>query len=292
MGKYYIQGKEFLAPKLDKGLYIVATPIGNLRDISIRALEVLSAVDLIICEDSRVSAKLLNHYGINTKRQSYHEHNEKEKTPQIIKRLKDGEAIALISDAGTPLISDPGFPLVRKAREEGIDVFAISGACALIAALSISALACDNFCFFGFLPSKSGARENKLKELIHNRQTMIFYESPHRLYDAILSMKKIFGAQRKAAIALEISKKHERLMGGTLSELSEQLADKKIKGEAVILLEGQKKRQIDENIWHSELRRELENNSLKSAVEKIAQKYKLKRKKVYDEALNINQKKI
>ncbi len=292
MGKFFIDGREFNAPKLNAGLYIVATPIGNLRDISIRALETLAAVDLIICEDSRTSAKLLNHYGIKTKKLSFHEHNEKEKTKYIIKRLKEGETIALISDAGTPLISDPGFPLVQQARDEGLDIFAIAGPSALIAALSVSGLPSDNFSFFGFLPAKSVAREKYMQKLKNNQETLIFYESPHRLAAFLDSAQNIFGSTRKAAIIFEISKQYERIMRNSLSNLNEQLKNKQIKGEAVILISGAKKINIDENIWQEELANLLKNNSLKSSVENITAKYNLKRKQVYDAALKIREKKI
>ena len=285
--KYYIQGKEFIAPKIAKGLYIVATPIGNLRDITLRALEVLASVDLIICEDTRTSAKLLNHYGIKTKRMAFHEHNEKQKLKPILERLKLGQSIALISDAGTPLISDPGFPLVRLVQKNDINIFAIAGASALIAALSIAGLPTDNFSFYGFLPPKQGARKNALLPLKNNEQTLIFYESPRRLSKTIKAMAEVFGFERQAVIALEISKKFERLMRGTLIELSQQLDNKQIKGEAVILLAGAKEIMIDENLWKDDLKKSLNQNSLKSAVDEISIKYNLKRKQVYDEALKL-----
>ncbi len=291
MSKYYIFAKEFIAPKLEKGLYIVATPIGNLRDISLRALEVLANADLIICEDTRTSAKLLNHYGIKTKRLAFHEHNEREKTNSIIKRLETGQSVALISDAGTPLINDPGFVLVRQARERGLNIFSLPGACALIAALSIAGLPSDNFSFHGFLPPKAGARKNALEKLKNNSQTLIFYESPRRLSKTIDAMKDVFGEQREVAIALEISKKFERVMRGSLVELSETLSDTQIKGEAVILVSGAKEIELDENIWKNELKNALRDKTLKSSVDEIATKFNLKRKKVYDEALKIKQKK-
>ncbi len=288
MSQYYIQGKEFLAPKLAKGLYIVATPIGNLRDISLRALETLASADLIICEDTRTSAKLLNHYGIKTKRKAFHEHNEKDEIGSILQRLKEGQAIALISDAGTPLISDPGFPLVRIAREENIDIFAIAGASALIAALSIAGLPTDSFSFFGFLPNKSSARKTYLKDLKQKKETLLFYESPRRLFAAISDMAEVFGDNRQAIIALEISKKFERVMRGCLVELKQQLINKSIKGEAVILIEGATEIAQDDNQWKQHLKQTLAKQSLKDAVSEIAKKYNIKRKQVYDEALKFN----
>jgi len=291
MSKYYVFAKEFIAPKLEKGLYIVATPIGNLKDISIRALEVLASADLIICEDTRTSAKLLNHYGIKTKRLAFHEHNEREKTNSIIKRLETGQSVALISDAGTPLINDPGFVLVRSARERGLNIFSLPGACALIAALSIAGLPSDNFSFHGFLPPKAGTRKNALEKLKNNSETLIFYESPRRLSKTIDAIKDIFGEQTEVAIALEISKKFERVMRGSLLELSEALSDKQIKGEAVILVSGAKEIELDENIWKSELKNALRDKTLKSSVDEITTKFNLKRKKVYDEALKIKQEK-
>ena len=290
MHKYYILGKEFIAPSLNEGLYIVATPIGNLRDISLRALEVLAAVDLIICEDTRTSTKLLNHYGIKNKTMAFHEHNEKEKQDYIIKLLQEKKSIALISDAGTPLISDPGYPLVNAVNKQNINIFAIAGASALIAALSISGIASDRFSFFGFLPNRQIAKENMLNSIKQRQETLIFYESPRRLEKTIKIMQQVFGHDREATIALELSKRFERLIKGDLAKIYAEINDKQIKGEAVIIVAGAKEIKIDDEIWQKELKQSLKDNSLKSSVEEISKKYNLQRKKVYDAALKLKQK--
>jgi len=289
--KYYIVGKEFIAPALESGLYVVSTPIGNLKDISIRSLEILSACDLIYCEDTRTSAKLLNHYGIKTKKAPLHDHNEKSKIDSLLKRLGENQAIAIISDAGTPLISDPGFFSTRAVQDAGFNIFAAPGASAILAALTISAIPADKFSFFGFLPTKTGAKTNALKELKNWPQTLIFYESPRRLAATIKLLSEIFGEKRKAFIALELTKKFERSMRGDLSELSDLLQDKQIKGEAVIIVAGAEEEILDENIWLLELENSLISTSLKTAVNEIANKYSLKRKQVYNEALKIKKNK-
>jgi len=290
--KYYFSGHEFSAPALQSGLYIVATPIGNLKDITIRALEILSACDLILCEDTRTSAKLLNHYGIKTKKISLHQHNEISKIDGIINRLKEGQSIALISDAGTPLISDPGFPLVRAVKNADLNIFTAPGASATISALTISALPTDRFSFLGFLPNKLGAKSNALEKLKNWQETMVFYESPRRLLATITAMQAIFGNQRQIVIALELTKKFERSMHGSIEEIKHQLAKKKakdeqIKGEAVIIVAGADEIIIDESEWIKQLEKNLQDLPLRMAVDEVVAKYSIKRKQVYDEALKI-----
>ena len=215
-------------------LYIVATPIGNLDDITLRALEILRGVDLIACEDTRYSARLLAHYGIDTPRESYHDHNERERTPRLLERLHNGQDIALISDSGTPLISDPGYSLVSACRNEGISVVPIPGPSALIATLAGCGLPMDRFYFAGFLPSRSTARKTELERLRTIPVTLVFYEAPHRLLSALADMRAILGS-RPACLARELTKMHEEWVRGTLTELLEIMsARSRIRGEITL----------------------------------------------------------
>ena len=222
------------------GLYVVATPIGNLEDISYRAVRILSEVDLIAAEDTRHSRVLLSHYNITTPMQTLHEHNEAQVEGRMLERITNGQAIALISDAGTPLISDPGFRLVRSAREAGLPVYSVPGASAITAALSIGGLPSDRFSFEGFLPSKATARSKKLEMLCRESRTMVFFESSHRIKAAIAAMTDVFGGQRMAAICRELTKKFETVIRAPLVDLGERLADDRdqSRGEFVILVDG------------------------------------------------------
>jgi 16S rRNA (cytidine1402-2'-O)-methyltransferase len=285
-GRYTLAGSDFAAPPLAAGLYVVSTPIGNLRDITVRALETLAAADLVLCEDTRTSAKLLDHYGIRTPRSPLHEHNERARLAPLVAELAAGRRIALISDAGTPLVSDPGFPLVRAAQEAGIAVFAVPGASALLAALAIAGLPTDAFSFLGFLPPKQEARAKVLADLATRRETLAFYESPRRLVDALTAMAAAFGPERPAAVALELTKRFERLHRGPLAELARELgALDEIKGEAVILVGGATEAAIDPEAWQAALAAALEQQPLRAAVDEITATYGLKRKEVYDAAL-------
>lgn len=224
-------------------LYLVPTPIGNLEDITMRALNVLRDVDLIACEDTRTSSKLLNHYNIKTPKTSYHDHNERQKTPQLIQKMKAGSDIALISDAGSPAISDPGFYLVRACREADIDVVALPGPTALIPAITQSGLPANRFTFEGFLPVKKG-RQKRLGELKDELRTMIFYESPHRIVKTLQQFEEVFGAERPAAVARELTKAFEETQVAPLGELRKIFeAQNKVRGELVIVVEGGKKSQ-------------------------------------------------
>lgn len=225
----------------DKGiLYIVATPIGNLADLSARAIDILSGVKLVAAEDTRHSAHLLQHYGIKVPCLALHEHNEDAAGAKLIERLLAGDSVALISDAGTPLISDPGYHLVRDAHAQGIRVTPIPGPCALITALAASGLPSDRFAFEGFLPARGPARRARLEALRNEPRTLIFYESPHRILDTLHDMKELFGAQRPAVIARELTKLFETIHLATLQELCTWLeADShQQKGEFVILVQG------------------------------------------------------
>lgn len=225
----------------DQGvIYIIATPIGNLSDISERALQTLAKVDVIAAEDTRYSKRLLGHYNIQTRLISLHDFNEKHKTETILTRVLAGELLALISDAGTPLISDPGYHLVAKARQMGIQVTPIPGACAAIAALSVAGLPSDRFVFEGFLPAQSSARRARLQELAQEMRTIIFYEAPHRIKATLSDLQTVFGNERYAVLARELTKIHETIYGASLAQLNIWLnADpRQQKGELVIMVNG------------------------------------------------------
>jgi 16S rRNA (cytidine1402-2'-O)-methyltransferase len=221
-------------------LFIVSTPIGNLGDMTTRAIEVLQEVDLIAAEDTRHSKPLMQQFGIHTPLISLHEHNEQQRAEELLVRLQAGETIALISDAGTPLISDPGYRLVSHVKAVGIKVSPIPGSCALIAALSASGLASDNFSFYGFLPPKSGARQSVLQSLRDHTSTLIFYESPRRLLTTLEDCVSVFGADRQACIAREITKLHETIETQPLSMLLEWVKQdsNQQRGECVLIIEG------------------------------------------------------
>ncbi|HTI95429.1 MAG TPA: 16S rRNA (cytidine(1402)-2'-O)-methyltransferase [Rudaea sp.] len=227
------------APAAGK-LWIVATPIGNLADLSPRAQEVLRRVDLIAAEDTRHSSTLLAQYGIVTHVLALHEHNEREKSEGLVQRLREGAQVALISDAGTPLVSDPGFRLVRAAREAGIVVSPVPGACAAIAALSAAGLPSDRFVFEGFLPAKSSARRAQLQTLAGETRTLIFYESSHRIEECLRDCVNIFGAERQGVLARELTKLYETILDGTLADLSARVASDsdQRRGEFVLLIAG------------------------------------------------------
>jgi 16S rRNA (cytidine1402-2'-O)-methyltransferase len=222
------------------GLYVVATPIGNLEDISYRAVRLLSEVDLIAVEDTRHSRVLLAHYNITTPMQALHEHNEAQVKGRILERIADGQAIALISDAGTPLISDPGYHLVKAAREAGLSVYTVPGPSAITAALSVAGLPPDRFAFEGFLPVKAAARRKKLQALGRETRTLLVFESSHRIEASIADMAEIFGGDRLVAICRELTKKFETVLRGPLSEVSRQLAEdsNQSRGEFVVIVDG------------------------------------------------------
>lgn len=236
-GDYIVLGAKMKAPNLPPALYVTATPIGNLKDITIRALETLAACDVIACEDTRISRKLLTHYGIRSHLVTYHEHNADKQRPYLMRCLAEGKAIALISDAGTPLLSDPGYKLVEDVLQEGFEIVPIPGASALLAALVPAGLPTDQVHFAGFLPQKAGARNAKLASLTEIPGTLIFYESPRRLAAVLAAMEQCLGGERKAVIARELTKKFEEFRRGSLSDLARHYADSPApKGEAVILL--------------------------------------------------------
>ncbi|AGO15820.1 16S rRNA (cytidine(1402)-2'-O)-methyltransferase [Glaesserella parasuis] len=232
--------KNEYSPKQIGTLYIVATPIGNLEDITQRALNTFAAVDLIAAEDTRHSGILLSHYGIKKPFFALHDHNEQQRATVLVEKLQQGQNIALISDAGTPLISDPGFHLVRHCRQAGINIVPIPGACAAITALCSSGIASDRFCFEGFLPAKSKARCDKFNELATEPRTLIFYESTHRILDCLTDMQSVFGGERYVVMARELTKTWETIHGDPLAQLIDWLQQdsNRIKGEIVLIVEG------------------------------------------------------
>lgn len=217
-------------------IYLVATPIGNLQDITLRALEILRSVDVIACEDTRHTRKLLNHFGITNKLVSYHEHNEEARSDELLDLLKADSNIAVVSDAGTPGINDPGFVLVRKARDAGFGVVPVPGACAFVAAAAAGGLATDSIFFGGFLPSRRSERRRRLEDIAPIPATLVFYESPHRIGKSLTDCADVLG-DRNAVVARELTKVHEEFIAGTLKELAERFSSKLTKGELVIMIE-------------------------------------------------------
>jgi 16S rRNA (cytidine1402-2'-O)-methyltransferase len=270
-------------------LFIVSTPIGNLEDISQRALRILREVDAIACEDTRHTRKLLNHFGIDAETISYHEHNEAERANELCELLAAGKNVALVSDAGTPLVSDPGFRLVNAAIEKGINIVPIPGATAIVAALSASGLPSDQFLFTGFLPARTNARKSKLEELRGLNATLIFYEAPHRIAATLQDARDVLG-NRKAVVARELTKLHEEFVRGTLNELTEAFADPlKARGEIVLLISGASPDESEngpqksmENSFAGRIA-ELQQEGLdeKAALKKTARELGLKRDEAY-----------
>lgn len=270
-------------------LYIVATPIGNLQDITERALQTFQQVDLIAAEDTRHSGLLLSHYGIKKPFFALHDHNEQQKAYLLVEKLQQGIHIALITDAGTPLISDPGYHLVRQCQQAGIKVVPIPGACAAITALCASGIASDRFCFEGFLPAKSKARLDKLKKLQREERTLIFYESTHRILDSLVDLQTIFGGERYVVLAREMTKTWESIKGDKLIDLLEWLKQdpNHTKGEMVLIVEGAEHETPEEFPEQAVqaltlLTKEL---PLKKAAAIVAQLYDLKKNSLYQYGL-------
>lgn len=271
-------------------LYIVATPIGNLQDISQRALSTFESVDLIAAEDTRHSGILLSHYGIKKPFFALHDHNEQQRAAVLVEKLQQGQHIALISDAGTPLISDPGFHLVRECRQAGVKIVPIPGACAAITALCCSGIASDRFCFEGFLPAKSKGRCDKLTELVAESRTLIFYESTHRILDTLADMQQIFGADRYVVMARELTKTWETIVGAPLGELNEWLKQdgNRIKGEIVLVVEGKPQTESEEiSLQAVRLLQNLANElPLKKAAAIVADTFGYKKNALYQYGLD------
>ena len=285
--RYILAGQPVEAPALAGGLHLVATPIGNLRDITLRALEVLASADVIACEDTRVTRKLLDHYGIATPLTPYHEHNASIARPKLLARLAAGEAVALVSDAGTPLISDPGFKLVRAAHEAGHSVTALPGASAALAALIVAGLPTDRFFFEGFLPAKEGQRRARIAELARIPASLILFETGPRLARALSDLAAGLGA-REAAICRELTKLYEEVRRGDLATLARDYADEPPpRGEIVIVIAppAAESGELDADAIDEMLRRALGRASVKDAVGEVAAATGLPRREVYQRAL-------
>jgi 16S rRNA (cytidine1402-2'-O)-methyltransferase len=273
-------------------LFVVATPIGHLDDMTFRSIEVLKSVSIIAAEDTRQSAQLLKHYNISTPLTACHDHNESNKIDILIEKLKSGQNIALVSDAGTPLISDPGFKLVRAAQENGIRVIPVPGACAAIAALSAVGLPSDRFSFEGFLSSKQSQRLIQLEKLKHESQTMIIYEAPHRILDSVKDMADVFGADRPVGFAREITKTFETIKKMTLGELVTFIENDRNqqKGEIVLVIGGApdaKDQDVEQEKLDQLLNRLLQDLSVKAASQLAADLTGIKKKIAYQRALEL-----
>lgn len=269
-------------------LYIVPTPIGNLTDITLRALDVLQSVDRIVAEDTRHSKVLLQHHGIQKPLSALHEHNEKQRIDQVLNWLRQGENIALISDAGTPLISDPGFPLVRACRAEGAAVVPLPGPCAAITALSAAGLPTDRFLFLGFLPAKAAAREAQLSALAGETGTLVLYESPRRLLSCLQSLQQVFGGEREAVVAREVTKQFETFLSGPLSDLIPLVESDRNqqRGEIVVMVHGYKADPEALSLDAERLLKQLlEHLPVKRAAAIVAEHYGLRKNKLYQRAL-------
>lgn len=270
---------------LPAGLYVVATPIGNLADISLRALEVLQGVDAILCEDTRVTSRLLAHYDIKKPLLAYHDHNAQRLLPKVVARLAAGERLAQVTDAGTPLISDPGYRLVTAALEKGVPVIPIPGASAPLAALMAAGLPTDRFLFAGFLPEKSAARRAALAELAAVPATLVFFEAPHRLGAALADMAAVLG-DRPAAVCRELTKKFEETRRDALPRLAQAYAGTKVKGEVVVVVGGPAKAEPAHDL-DALLEEALARLSLSAAVREVTEMTGLSRRQVYERALKL-----
>jgi len=279
-----------VAPRtLEPGLHVVATPIGNLGDVTLRALETLAAADVIFAEDTRISRRLLDHYAISTPLRAYHEHNAAEMRPEILRRLNACEALVLISDAGTPLISDPGYKLVVEATENGHRVWTAPGPSAVIAALTLAALPTDRFFFEGFLPQKSAARRRRLQALATIPATLVFYEGPSRLAASLADMADVLGA-RMGAVARELTKLYEEVRRADLASLATHYAQEAPRGEIVVVVAPPgPAAKPDETTVERELRSALATLSVKDAAAKVAAQLDLPRRDIYNLALRLGE---
>ena len=266
---------------LAPGLYLVATPIGNLSDISLRALAVLARADAVYCEDTRHSRTLMAHFGLGARLKPYHEHNAEEQRPRVLEELRVGRRVALISDAGTPLVSDPGYKLVREALEEGFSVIAIPGASAVLTAVTVSGLPTDRFLFAGFLPPKSGARRSRISELSAVPATLVFFEAPTRIAEMLADLRDVLGP-RPAAVARELTKLHEEVRRGTLAELAAALADQPLKGEIAVLVGPPLEGETTDEVILQRLKEALGSMSLRDAAKAVAERLAVPKARVYD----------
>ena len=286
--RYTLAGQAIEAPRLLAGLYLVATPIGNLRDVTLRALEVLAAADTVACEDTRVTRKLFDHYGLTAPLMPYHDHNAETARPKILARIAAGDAVALVSDAGTPLISDPGFKLARDAAAAGLAVTAAPGASAAVMALTVAGLPTDRFFFEGFLPSKAGSRRTRIGELARIPATLVLYESGPRLADALADLVAGLGP-RAASVCRELTKLHEEVRRGTLDTLArDYAAGAETRGEiAIVIAPPDAPAPAGAEDIDALLRAALTRVSLKDAVAEVAAATGEQRRAVYSRALEL-----
>ena len=288
--RYMLGGRPTDVARLAPGLHIVATPIGNLGDVTLRALETLAGADLIACEDTRVTRKLLDRYVIARPLTPYHEHNAAKARPMLLRRLAEGAAIALVSDAGTPLISDPGYKLVRAAKEAGHAVTALPGASAVMAALAVAGLPTDQFLFAGFLPPKEAARRARIAELARIPATLVLFEAGSRIAATLADLAAGFGGQREAALCRELTKLHEEIRRGDLATLAKTYADNAPRGEIVVVIAPpQALQRVSAAETEILLRQALRRVSLKDAVGEVADATGLPRREVYQRALALAQ---
>jgi 16S rRNA (cytidine1402-2'-O)-methyltransferase len=282
---YRVDGREFAAPPLSAGLYLVATPIGHLGDVTLRALATLAAADLIACEDTRVTARLLERYGIRAALTPYHDHNAAAARPKILARVRDGGAVALVSDAGTPLVSDPGYRLVRAAQDEGLAVTAVPGPSAVLAALAVAGLPTDRFFFEGFLPPKDAARRARIAELARIPATLVLFETGPRIADALAALAEGLG-DRAAAVCRELTKLHEEVRRDTLAALADAYAaGGETRGEFVLVIAPPETRAPSAAEIDELLRQALRTQSVKDAVGAVAAATGEPRAQVYRRAL-------
>jgi 16S rRNA (cytidine1402-2'-O)-methyltransferase len=284
--RFNIAGQPIQASRLAPGLYVAATPIGNLGDITLRVLQALAGADVIACEDTRVTRKLLDRYGIVTPLSPYHEHNAAKARPALLRRLADGAAIVLVSDAGTPLISDPGFKLVRAVQEAGHTVTTLPGASAVLTSLSIAGLPTDQFFFAGFLPPKRAARQARIAELTRLPGTLVLFETGPRVAAALADLAAGLGGNREAALCRELTKLHEEIKRGELAKLAEACAGEEPRGEIVLVI-APRSQEPETSLADTEtmLREALARHSLKDAVVEVVQATGRSRREVYQRAL-------
>jgi 16S rRNA (cytidine1402-2'-O)-methyltransferase len=285
---FTVSGHVLTAPKAAPGLHLVATPIGNLGDITLRALEVLAGVDVVACEDTRISRRLMERYGIAADLKQYHEHNAEAARPKILAKLAEGGSIALVSDAGTPLISDPGFKLVREVTAAGFDVFALPGPSSVLTALAVSALPTDRFFFEGFLPSKQMARRNRLEELSRIDATIVMFESGNRVQEMLGDLADLMG-QRHVAICRELTKLHEEISRGSVAEIAKTAGELETRGEFVVVLgpPAADAQAMTDDELDALLRTSLQRDSVKDAVAHAVELSGRQRRAVYARALEL-----
>ena len=289
--RYSIGAAVFEAPPLSPGLYVTATPIGNLGDVTLRALETLSAAHLILCEDTRVTAKLLNRYGIRNSLSPYHDHNAAKVRPQLLARLAEGQALALVSDAGSPLLSDPGYKLVQAAVEAGLPVTAIPGASAVLGALTLSALPPDRFMFCGFLPPRSGARRHFLEELKGVDATLVMFDTTSRVADSLEDIAAVLG-ERDVAVGRELTKLHEEVIRGPAEEVRKALRSRdSLKGEITLVIgpPGAEAKAAPQGMVDTALREALASMPASRAAAEIAKRFGLSKQEAYARLLELKE---